>query len=48
MVSLNSMKYFNINSYTKNYILKNSWHYYYDKKDFLFIKEKLLDFFCDE
>ncbi len=48
MVSLNSMKYLNKNPYVKNYILKNSWHYYYPKQDFLFIKEKLLEIFYDE
>ena len=45
MVSLNSMKYFKENPYTKIYLLKNSWHYYYDKEDFSFLSEKLKEIF---
>ncbi len=41
MVSISSMKYFKNCKYSKNYILENSWHYYYSDNDFLFIKEQL-------
>ncbi len=41
MVSIKSKKYFDKNPYVKNYVLKNSWHYYYPNEDFLFISEKL-------
>jgi len=43
MVSINSMKYFKKNPCCINFVLKDSWHYYYSKKDFLFIKEKLTE-----
>jgi len=45
LVSKNAIKVLNQNLYFKNFVLKNSRHYYFDEQDFSIVEDKLVGVF---